>query len=302
MNLTHLYYFKKLAEVKHYTRAARELYIAQPTLSAAIKQLEKELGAQLFIKNAHLVDLTICGQDFYEYVCSAITTLEKGVSVVKERMGDTCGRLKLGTTFAMQGKHWSQAVQSYRRKLGTDVAIDIKQGFTYKLVAELKNGELDVVFGGKIRDDPDLRFLPCWSQELVLVANKEHPLAKRTSISLEELHPYHMAGYIPGTNPTGEEMRQLVEEEGLSIDQSYNDEITMCSLVSSDPSCLALVCYSFLVNSFDDVSVITIKDLPKDFHQVYLIYRNDRTRLKIVDQFIDFISSYTFPIISPQER
>ena len=59
-----------------------------------------------------------------------------------------------------------------------------------------------------------------------------------------------------------------------------NDEITLCSLVSSDPSRMALICYSFLVKSFDDVAILTIDGLPKDFHKVYLIYRNDKNRLK----------------------
>ena len=45
MNLSQLNYFKKLAEVLHYTRAAQELFITQPTLSGAISSLEKELGA-----------------------------------------------------------------------------------------------------------------------------------------------------------------------------------------------------------------------------------------------------------------
>ena len=44
MNLSQLYYFRKLAEVKHYTHAAEELFISQPTLSNSISQLEKELG------------------------------------------------------------------------------------------------------------------------------------------------------------------------------------------------------------------------------------------------------------------
>ncbi len=63
---------------------------------------------------------------------------------------------------------------------------------------------------------------------------------------------------------------------------------------------MALICYSFLVKSFDDVAILTIDGLPKDFHKVYLIYRNDKNRLKIVDRFIDFIGSYTFPVVSPK--
>ena len=55
MNLSQLYYFKKLAELQHYTRAAKELYIAQPTLSDAISSLEKELGVALFCRDGRSV-------------------------------------------------------------------------------------------------------------------------------------------------------------------------------------------------------------------------------------------------------
>lgn len=58
MNLSQLNYFKKLAEVLHYTRAAQELFITQPTLSGAILSLEKELGAPLFERNGRSVLLT----------------------------------------------------------------------------------------------------------------------------------------------------------------------------------------------------------------------------------------------------
>lgn len=58
MNLSQLNYFKKLAEVLHYTRAAQELFITQPTLSGAISSLEKELGAPLFERSGRSVLLT----------------------------------------------------------------------------------------------------------------------------------------------------------------------------------------------------------------------------------------------------
>lgn len=48
MNLSQLYYFRKLAEVQHYTKAAQELYITQPSLSASILSLERDLGIDLF--------------------------------------------------------------------------------------------------------------------------------------------------------------------------------------------------------------------------------------------------------------
>ena len=67
MNLQQLYYFRKLAEVQHYTKAAKALYITQPSLSDSIASLEHELSVSLFQKKGRGVQLTKYGQEFYEY-------------------------------------------------------------------------------------------------------------------------------------------------------------------------------------------------------------------------------------------
>lgn len=64
MNLSQLHYFKKLAEVLHYTRAAQELFITQPTLSGAISSLENELEVSLFERSGRSVSLTLRVRSF----------------------------------------------------------------------------------------------------------------------------------------------------------------------------------------------------------------------------------------------
>lgn len=64
MNLDHLRYFVKLAETRHYTNAARQLCISQPSLSHAIRQLEEELGLPLFEKTGRNTALTRWGRSF----------------------------------------------------------------------------------------------------------------------------------------------------------------------------------------------------------------------------------------------
>ena len=61
MNLSQLYYFRKLAELQHYAKAAKELYITQPSLSNAISSLEQELGVSLFQKTGRNIHLTKYG-------------------------------------------------------------------------------------------------------------------------------------------------------------------------------------------------------------------------------------------------
>lgn len=91
MNLSQLNYFKKLAEVLHYTRAAQELFITQPTLSGAISSLEKELGAPLFERNGRSVLLTPYGEVFYEHVCLALRAIDDGVAAVSARSSASFG-------------------------------------------------------------------------------------------------------------------------------------------------------------------------------------------------------------------
>ncbi len=76
MNLSQLYYFRKLAQLEHYTKAAKELYITQPSLSDSISSLEQELGIALFQREGRNIKLTKYGREFYQYVCSALIALE----------------------------------------------------------------------------------------------------------------------------------------------------------------------------------------------------------------------------------
>ena len=91
MNLNQLHYFSKLAKAEHYTKAAEELGISQPSLSHAIGSLEQELGTKLFEKQGRNVVLTKYGKIFREYVDETLRTLDAGVKKVRTLTGQTEG-------------------------------------------------------------------------------------------------------------------------------------------------------------------------------------------------------------------
>ena len=105
MKTEHLYYFKCLAEVLNYTQASQKLYIGQPTLSSAIKNLENEIGAMLFVRNkgSH-IELTEAGVCFYNQVTLALQNLEKGINMAQEASGSTHEVIRLGTLYCMKGR------------------------------------------------------------------------------------------------------------------------------------------------------------------------------------------------------
>ena len=294
MNLSHLTYFKKLTEVKHYTKAAAELYIAQPTLSVAISSLEKELGTPLFERKNNQILLTPCGKQFYHYVCIALQNIEKGITAVHEYAGMINGQINLGTLYAMQGKYWSEAIRAFHEEHGAPIQINITQGFTPALTRDLKADKLDVVFAGQTEPDPDLISVPCWAQELAVAVNKAHPLASKKEISLDELEDYHILTYKK-SSIVAEELMEVLGSRKYDIEFAYNDEITLSSLVTSNKDDVSLLCYSFLVKAFDEVVFIPVKEAPKDFHKVYLLSKKQGEKSQLLRDFITFMSSYHFP-------
>ena len=82
MTLLQLQYFETLARVLHYTHAAEELHIAQPSLSYSINELEKELGVKLFEKQNRKICLTDYGERFLPYVQKSLMLMEEGTCLL----------------------------------------------------------------------------------------------------------------------------------------------------------------------------------------------------------------------------
>ena len=95
MNLFYLRYFVKLAHIGHYTKAAEQLCITQPSLSHAISQLEKELGLPLFEKYGRKTTLTRYGEEFLLCAEQTLRTLDNGLASL-ERAANGEGEIRLG--------------------------------------------------------------------------------------------------------------------------------------------------------------------------------------------------------------
>lgn len=296
MRLDYLRYFNHLAKVLNFTKAAEDLFVAQPTLSVAIKRMEQELGVKLFKrgKGSSRIELTESGAAYYEYVSLALNNLDTGLRVAREIQGEANSLVRVGTVYSMQGINWSQAMQAFLSKKSNPPKISIEQSYSPELIARLRKGELDVVFAARMDDLDDLNYIYVWSQPLVLGVHRNHPLAKREKITLDDLKKYAILTY-PKESPVQRIDIELPVDE-MNLLREYDDEITMSTIISSDENKLALFCHSFLVNAFSDVVCRRIEGLSKDFHKVYLVSRKE-THPKVVDDYISFMSAYSFPNI-----
>ena len=106
----------------------------------------------------------------------------------------------------------------------------------------------------------------------------------------------HTTVFVAAGLPVQRKMIIELPVDEMNLLREYDDEITMSTIISSDENKLALFCHSFLVNAFSDVVCRRVEGLSEDFHKVYLVSRKE-THPKVVDDYISFMSAYSFPNI-----
>lgn len=285
MNLSQLYYFRKLAQLQHYTKAAKELYITQPSLSDSISSLEQELGLSLFQKEGRNVKLTKYGKEFYEYVDAALNELDKGIAVAKSKSGLLGGVIDLGCIPTILGDYVPSVLTRYR-EIYPKVSFNIYQGHTLRLLDELKKGTYDLAFCSKT-EDTELEFVPILAQRLILVVRADHPLAQKESVMLEELTDYSLTTYRE-TIPIGKIVRSILRNKGVEASFSYDDEISIGGVVMATNQA-AIAADTPYLSQFGYIKKITISDIPEDTRLVYMVYSKKNYMTKATEDFMEFL-------------
>ncbi|MBQ6292476.1 MAG: LysR family transcriptional regulator [Lachnospiraceae bacterium] len=185
MTLSQLQYFKTLARTLHYTRAAEELHIAQPSLSYAISELESELGVKLFSRVERRITLTACGEQFLPFVESALATLESGVSAVKGYADESLKRVRLGYFHSIAASMIPSLMDAlYAGGSNRDLRFQFKEGTSREVFSALESGDLDLAFC--MHRSEKAESIPVLRQPLYLAVPAAHPLAHKPHIGFED--------------------------------------------------------------------------------------------------------------------
>ncbi|MBR3916096.1 MAG: LysR family transcriptional regulator [Bacteroidaceae bacterium] len=186
MELRQLKYFVKSAEYLNFSVAAKHLYITQSTLSQQIKQLEYELGFELFLRNSRHISLTEAGEEFLPFARKTILDAEDGVQRLHDLQHVKTGTLRVGVTYSLSTVLTEGLISFMKTFPG------IKLEIFYKTVDELlvllREHKVDFILSYKpLSDAPDVDSMPLFENTLALVVSKEHPLALCKKIKLSEL-------------------------------------------------------------------------------------------------------------------
>jgi DNA-binding transcriptional LysR family regulator len=197
VELHQLRYFVAVAEHRHFTRAARDLAVAQPSVSKQVRLLEQELGAPLFHRMRGNVTLTPAGEALLPWARRVLADLDAATDEVHELAGLQRGRLSVGATPSVTTAVLPRALARFRASYpGIDVKL--REAGSQDLVRDLVAGLLDLALVILPVRHPSLVTTPLLKEELVLAVPAEHPLASRKSVAIGDLRDVPLVMFREG--------------------------------------------------------------------------------------------------------
>ena len=297
MNLSQLYYFRKLAELQHYTKAAKELFITQPTLSGSISSLEQELGVSLFQKAGRNVELTKYGAEFLKYVNVSLEQLDKGIAIMKGYSGEGDGGIiDLGCIITLQTDYLPRLLNGYSSVNEHKTEFNINQKPSQDLLSGVVAGNHDVAFCAfDAGFDASLQQIPVVEQQLVVAMSPSSSLAAKPYLTLDDLREESLITYRDEV-PLGQSVKNLLD--GFGIDQvryAYEDESILAGFAANG-SDIALMLDTFFPHSVEDIVVKPLynNELEKRryCHTIYLVYSEKNYRPYCVEHFIEYVRGH----------
>lgn len=207
MTLTQLRYVAKVAECGSITEAARQLYISQPSLSAAIRDLEGELGILIFNRSARGISLTPDGSEFLSYARQILEQTE----LVEQRYAHATPAKRL---FAISSQHYAFVVNAFVKLLESveadEYEMTLRESRTYEIIEDVAGyrSELGVLYLSsfnekvlrKLMRENHLTYTPLFDARPHVFVSQAHPLAGAASVTLAGLDDYPYLCYEQGTH------------------------------------------------------------------------------------------------------
>lgn len=193
--------FYVVAKNGNITKASEELCISQPAISKSIKNLEEQLGGQLFIRTKRGVILTDEGKEFYKYIKQAIEYINNAENKFTDLINLEAGCIRIGIGTTLTREFLLPYLEEFHSKY-PKIDIQIFTNQTSQLIDKLKNGLVDIVFLN-INDDTnynDLEIVKCKTIHDCFVYNPKYINIKENELSLKDLNNYPLILLSYGSN------------------------------------------------------------------------------------------------------
>ena len=220
MEMHQIRYFLAVSRTLNFTRAAEECNVAQPSLTRAIKQLEAELGGDLFRRERPAAQLTELGQRMQPLLKQCYEAAAGARSLATSFKGGKIGTLRIAIAnavdLALLIPHLNQL-----KRMFTNLEFKLLRGNSKEIGEYLKKGEAELGIAVEIDRDWDrLDTWPLFTESFELAVSRDHPLADRASVGLEALRGQQLLtrGYCEHTD----KLNAALQAGNIAVDSGHN--------------------------------------------------------------------------------
>ena len=233
MEMHQVRYFLAVARTLNFTRAADECNVSQPSLTRAIKQLEAELGGDLF-RRERPTQLTELGQRMHPLLRQCYEAAAGARSLASAFKSGEVGALRIALTHAVDLSLLIPLVNQIKRQFNR-LELRFLRGDSREVAQMLKKGEAELGIAAELDESWErLDSWPLFTEDFRLVLSKDHRLAKRDDIALEDLQSeqWLSRNYCEHADRLSASLR----EHGLSCDQGHqvSSEHDLIELLEAD--------------------------------------------------------------------
>jgi DNA-binding transcriptional LysR family regulator len=186
VELRHLRYFIAVAEELNFSRAAQRMHMAQPPLSAAIRQLERDLGVDLFVRTTREVKLTEAGRAFLHGARRTLADAERAAEDAKRAAAGELGQLRIAYSWSARFETLPALGRAFRAS-HPDVELLAQELWNARMPAAFASGSIDVGLSVCPEIAAELELAPIRNERLVALLPEAHPLACEEAIPLSAL-------------------------------------------------------------------------------------------------------------------
>ncbi|KGT37542.1 MAG: LysR family transcriptional regulator [Weizmannia coagulans] len=186
MDIQHLQYFVSVATHGSFTKAARECYVSQPTISKMIKSFEEELGVPLFNRAGKKIVLTDAGQAVFQQAQKTLKAFRQLTDAINDVAGLKKGKIRIGLPPMIGSRYFPRVIDEFHHAY-PDIKIQLVEDVTRKVVHDVENGTLDLGAVVMPVDDEVFGHFSFVHDRLVLLVHPSHRLAGCSSVRLKQL-------------------------------------------------------------------------------------------------------------------
>ena len=298
MTLTQLIYAVKIAETKSMNKAAAQLFVSQPALSGAIRDLEEEIHMELFLRTNRGILLTAEGEEFLSY---ARQMVELNTLIAERYIEQKQTRKK----FSVSMQHYSFAVEAFI-ELGnkfsmSEFELAVHETKTYEVIENVRDSrsELGVLYLNEFNEKAlrkifagnDLEFIPLFDCGISVYLSKSHPLADRDLIRFEQLKDYPCLSFEQGAQNSfyfAEEVLSTLDYKQII---KADDRATMLNLMvgmNGYTLCSGIICEELNGGNYVSVPLDT-----KDRMTIGYIKRKNMPLSTLAGEYIEILKKYS---------